>query len=78
MKQFRWRADLRNPDLEVVAPVCQVACCYFQNYPKFYLFIYLYVSAFHVKHSLMALLFLEKKKKKNKNWVQVYSEQSSA
>ena len=34
MKQFGWRADLRDPDLEVVVLVCQMACCCFQNCPR--------------------------------------------
>lgn len=36
MKQFGWRADLRNPDLEVVVLLCQVACC-FWNCPWYLL-----------------------------------------
>lgn len=38
MKQFGWRADLRDPNLEVVVLVCQVACCRFQNCPRYLLF----------------------------------------
>ena len=34
MKQCGWQADLRDPDLEVVALVCQMACWCFQNCPR--------------------------------------------
>lgn len=38
MKQFGWQADLRDPDLEVMVLVCQMACCCFQNCPQNLLF----------------------------------------
>lgn len=41
IKQCGWRADLRDPDLEVVVFVCQVARCCFQTCPQYLLCCFL-------------------------------------